>query len=350
MTLAFWRPAARAAPVGPPRCKLLPRMGVTHRGRAALHPEEAAFLVDRGDAALVVGGGDVGGGGGAGGGPGATPLADLAEPTPGTSRIASAQEAATLAAAAGVPGGAGRAYAALMRAGFIVRRAPSLWGLPPGAEPEAGWVGPGWGGGTVAEAVGAGGGGKAAPPAPTVLAPDPAARPPPAKRARTEPPAPPALPPPPLSRQWWPAVTDPDVPTPRLAVVAAGDLASAAPPKPRRGHHQARPRPPPPPGLPFLKPFPETPFTAADGAAAPQAADAPGFDVYRCCASFARRRPAPVAAVIKATGSARAPPPLPVLRAVDAAAPPGAPVRWALASGGSGVAFFGLHRVRLADV
>ena len=55
MTLAFWRPAARAAPVGPPRCKLLPRMGVTVRGRVALHPEEAAFLVDRGDAALVVG-------------------------------------------------------------------------------------------------------------------------------------------------------------------------------------------------------------------------------------------------------------------------------------------------------
>jgi len=351
MTLAFWRPVARAAPIGPPRCKLLPRMGVTHRGRVSLHPEEAAFLVDRGDAALVVGGGDTGGGGGAGGGPAAAPLPDLGEPAPGASRVASAQEAATLAAAAGVPASAARAFSALMRAGFIVRRAPSLWGLPPDAPPGDGWVGPGWGGkeGDLAAA-----GVRPAPlppppPAarPTTLDLDPDLRPPRAKRARTEPPPAVDAAPPPSSRQWWPAMADPATPLPRLTVIAPGELPCPTPPTKRP--HTPRPRPPPPPGLPFLKPFPETPFDASEGSAAPLATT-PGFDVYRCCSSFARRRPAPVATLVKSTGGARAPPSLLVLRAVDAAAPPGAPVRWALASGGAGVAFVGLHRVRLGDV
>ena len=79
-------------------------------------------------------GGDVGGGGGPGAGPSATPLPDLAEPSPGAPRLASAQEAATLAAGAGVPAGAARSYAALMRAGFIISSH-----LPPGTYRQSAW-------------------------------------------------------------------------------------------------------------------------------------------------------------------------------------------------------------------
>ena len=47
--------AAEAARVAPARSKLSPRMGFHHRGMQYLHPEEAAFLVDRGDLVLAVG-------------------------------------------------------------------------------------------------------------------------------------------------------------------------------------------------------------------------------------------------------------------------------------------------------
>ena len=48
-------PPPRAARVAPARSKLAPRMGFHHRGLQYLHPEEAAFLVDRGDLVMAVG-------------------------------------------------------------------------------------------------------------------------------------------------------------------------------------------------------------------------------------------------------------------------------------------------------
>lgn len=48
-------PPPRVARVAPARSKLAPRMGFHHRGLQYLHPEEAAFLVDRGDLVLAVG-------------------------------------------------------------------------------------------------------------------------------------------------------------------------------------------------------------------------------------------------------------------------------------------------------
>ena len=46
---------AETARVAPARSKLAPRMGFHHRGLQYLHPEESAFLVDRGDLVLAVG-------------------------------------------------------------------------------------------------------------------------------------------------------------------------------------------------------------------------------------------------------------------------------------------------------
>ena len=327
VTVAAWRPRGRVAASRAPRSKLAPRMGFHAGGVLHLHPEEAAFLADRGDAVVVVGGD-----------------AAAATTTTTTARALSIQEAWTLSASTSTPLTARVPYAVLMRGGFVVRRAPPQWYLPSGADLAASWTGPGWVDGAprgvaVAAVVA---------PAPTsaaaVTVPP---RPPPiasevraAKRARVAVavawqaahPAPPGA----ASRAWWAAAGEGHpwccVPPPLdenscIAVVAA------------------RERPPPPAALPRLRPFGATQDGGPDDAAT--TAPAHALAVHRCAARFARRRPAPPASVVTPSPRVGAPPTRAECWGADGAAA-GVPARWAVVNGG-GASFFGFHRVTLAD-
>jgi len=319
-TLAAWRPAGRAAAVPAPRTKLAPRIGFHHGGVLHVHPEEAAYLVDRGDGALLVGG--------HGGGVDATrpAAADAGAAPPSSTRPLSLQEAWTLAAAAGAPLAARAPYHHLMRAGYIVRRHPPVWYLDPGAPLGAAWGGAGWtrDGRPPALAAPPGGGSRREKGAKGTG--DADGDPPTAKRPRVAPerPAPPPRAAP--ARGWWPAagaghpwsLVGPDG-----ARVAVGGRGAG-------GASQAAARAP----------------ALADAAAPPDPlAPAHALAVHRCCATFSRRRPAPPLCVV--APALAAPPSRAALAAADAAAA-GAPTRWAVANGG-GANYFSFERVRLCD-
>jgi hypothetical protein len=54
LSAAVWRPALRAAEVKLQRGKLMSHIGFTRAGRLYLHPEEAAYLVDRANLLLFL--------------------------------------------------------------------------------------------------------------------------------------------------------------------------------------------------------------------------------------------------------------------------------------------------------
>lgn len=119
LSAAVWRPDHCLAEVVVQRTKLLDRMGFIRRGRVYLCPEEAVYLMDRGDLLLVV------------------------ELDASLGRPLTMAEAMELMADCGVPMGAFRVYGHLRRAGYAVVRHPACWMLPPSAPlPRATWGAP----------------------------------------------------------------------------------------------------------------------------------------------------------------------------------------------------------------